>query len=260
MTSAERRRSHRIGLTIAVRVQGFLVGGKPWDEVTQTDEVSGSGASVVLKHPVELGQILYMTLALPKRLRQHDLDETTYRVYTLVRGISHRPEDSRVGVMFFGKVPPRGFDERPWARFLLPSDSSPPEAPPEAARPEAPPTPPFPLRVGRGDTPPLSRDPVAERRAQPRVQVFVNFTIQQVDEWGVVLQEELTVADNVSKGGAHVLTSLAFAKGDVVLLQEASGDFATRAEICRIVVGADAITRLHLKFLVQEAPDRLLRA
>lgn len=262
MTSGERRRSHRIGLSIAVRVQGFLVGGKPWEEISQTDEVSGSGASMALRHAVELGQILYMTLALPKRLRQYDLDDTAYRVYALVRGISHRAEDCRVGVMFFGKVPPRGFHERPWARFLLPSDGSPTadHSDGSSASTAAPPAPSFPLRVGRGDTPPLSRDPVAERRAQPRVQVFVNFTIQQVDEWGVVLQEELTVADNVSKGGAHLLTTLTFAKSDVVLLQEASGDFATRAEVCRVVSGADGIARLHLKFLVQEAPDRLLRA
>ena len=39
-----------------------------------------------------------------------------------------------------------------------------------------------------------------ERRQHPRLNLFVNFTLQQVDEWGVVLQEELTVADNVSKG------------------------------------------------------------
>jgi hypothetical protein len=88
----------------------------------------------------------------------------------------------------------------------------------------------------------------------------VNFTIQQVDEWGAVLQEELTVADNVSKGGAHVLTTLTFGKGDVVLLQEANGDFATRAQVRRVASGEDGITRLHLKFLVREAPDRLLRA
>jgi len=59
----------------------------------------------------------------------------------------------------------------------------------------------------------------------------VNFTLQLVDEWGAVLQEELTVADNVARGGARVMTSLAFTVGDILLLQEAGGGFATRAEV-----------------------------
>jgi hypothetical protein len=90
--------------------------------------------------------------------------------------------------------------------------------------------------------------------------LFLNFTLQQVDEWGVVLQEELTVADSLSRGGAHVMTSLGFTKGDVILLQEAGGGFATRAEVREVQEGADGIARLHLKFLDRPAPDRLLKA
>ncbi len=124
MSSAERRRNYRMGMAVAVRVQGYVPGGAHWDELTQTYDVSTGGASFTLKRSVELGQVLYLTLALPKRLRQYDLGEAVYRVYTLVRGISHRTDQYRVGVMFFGKFPPRGFQKTPWARFLLPSDSA----------------------------------------------------------------------------------------------------------------------------------------
>jgi hypothetical protein len=89
--------------------------------------------------------------------------------------------------------------------------------------------------------------------------VFVNFTIQLVDEWGAVLQEELTVADNVSRGGARVMTTLSFQKGDVVLLQEAGGGFATRAEVRGVSKAQPTIERLHLQFIDRQAPDRLLR-
>ena len=99
----------------------------------------------------------------------------------------------------------------------------------------------------------------AERRAHPRFQLFLNFTMQQVDEWGAVLQEELTVAESLSKGGAQVKTSLEFMKGDVILLQEAGGGFATRAEVRAIQAGPDGIARLHLKFLDRPAPERLLK-
>lgn len=87
----------------------------------------------------------------------------------------------------------------------------------------------------------------------------MNFTLQLVDEWGAVLQEELTVADNVARGGARVMTSLSFRVGDVILLQEAGGGFATRAEVRGVTRVQTSIDRLHLRFVDRQAPDRLLR-
>jgi len=104
-----------------------------------------------------------------------------------------------------------------------------------------------------------SREVPSDRRGTPRVELFVNFTIQQVDEWGAVLQEELTVADNVGQGGARVMTTLRFQIGDVILLQEAGGGFATRAEVRGVTQTHPAAERLHLRFIDREAPERLLR-
>jgi hypothetical protein len=201
--------------------------------------------------------------------------------------------------MFFGKYPPRGFHDRPGARYLLPSDSQdstalPAEAgpPPELPKTEWPKPPPEasgswnaapadPLArpvweaasvpEPRPGVPPVpepggpavefhpSREVPDDRRGTPRVELFVNFTIQQVDEWGAVLQEELTVADNVGQGGARVMTTLSFQTGDVILLQEAGGGFATRAEVRGITQTHPAAERLHLQFLDRKAPERLLR-
>jgi hypothetical protein len=369
--SAERRKNARLGLAIPVRVQGYRGDGSTWEEFTTTDDVSLGGSCFALSHEVELGQILFLSLALPRRLRQFDLQDATYRIYTLARSVRRRPDQPRVGVMFFGKYPPRGFHDRPGARYLLPSDapsgtpaptaSEPPpaEPPPHEPTPEAPgeaadatgetsrgpgaeshpepaaqpgllddvaaarqatpgpPETPEPLSgssedpdepesssrpleslaeslnwAPRTDDPPApraanwgtqaaseprpgippppaadaptvefhpSREVPQDRRSFPRMELFVNFTIQQVDEWGAVLQEELTVADNVGRGGARVMTTLVFGEGSVILLQEAGGGFATRAEvrgITRIQPGTD---RLHLRFVDREAPERLLR-
>jgi hypothetical protein len=333
----ERRKNLRQNLAIPVRVQGFLADGTTWEELTTTVDVSAGGACFSLGHEAELGQVLLLSLPLPKRLRQYDLNDVTYRVYTLVRGVRRRADLPRVGVMFFGKNPPRHFHERPAARYLLPSDSivnapapqglragdtpfagtpaagtaaaatdtapddapspdtlvgGPSEAdqPPEGGsrRPLHPP-PPLPDDSGRTYTPPAmtapstipkgragvppapvpgapvpefqpSREVPEDRRQAPRVQLFVNFTIQLVDEWGVVLQEELTVADNVSKGGARVMTSLGFQVGEILLLQEAGGGFATRAEVRGITKMQPTVDRLHLRFLDRQAPERLLRS
>jgi len=307
MSGAERRRNLRTAMAIAVRVEGYLPGGATWDEVTQTDDVSTGGTSFILKRNVELGHVLHLALALPKRLRQYDLDEAVYRIYCLVRGITRRTDECRVGVMFFGKFPPRGFQKTPWARFLLPSDSGTLAVARGAAEPGPSEDPPGPAGAPLADGPPadgpptgaaedgeiwetvelsssvwsttppsegmappaftpLDEDPpppvagkADERRSHPRIQLFLNFTMQEVDEWGAVLQEELTVADNLSKGGAHVKTTLDFSEGDVVLLQEAGGGFATRAAVRAVVVGEDGVDRLHLQFLDRLAPERLLK-
>ncbi len=306
----ERRKNPRLGLAIPVRVQGFYADGTVWDEMSTTIDVSGGGACFPLSHEAELGQVLLLTLALPKRLRQFDISDSSYRVYTLVRGVRRRGDQPRVGVMFFGKHPPRGFHERPGARYLLPSDSivnapapqglrandmpysgtrapSPEElpldtlvgasgatgsfrsAPPDDSQSRY--TPP-PMTANstipkRQAFPLLAHGPVFQptaavpndRRRDARAEMFVNFTIQLVDEWGVVLQEELTVADNVGRGGARVMTTLSFQVGDIVILQEASGGFATRAEVRGISRAQPTIERLHLKFLDRQAPDRILR-
>jgi hypothetical protein len=311
----ERRKNPRLGLAIPARIQGFLADGSIWDEMTTTIDVSSGGACFPLSHAAELGQVLLLTLALPKRLRQFDLTEASYRVYTLVRGVRRRGEQPRVGVMFFGKQPPRGFHERPAARFLLPSDSIINAPPPQglrsgdapfggmptggtaahelpfegmvganAATGALPPLVPPPEDSGSRFTPPPmtaasthpksrvmvshpgngpafqpTSDVPNDRRDGARAEKFVNFTIQLVDEWGVVLQEELTVADNVGSGGARVMTTLSFQVGDIVLLQEAGGGFATRAEVRGISRAQPTIERLHLRFIDRQAPDRLLR-
>jgi len=346
MSTKERRKEMRVGLGLQVRVRGFLADGGAWEEITTTVDVSSGGACFPLNRGAELGQVLLLSLAMPKRLRQYDLNDATYRVYTLVRGVRRRADQPRVGVMFFGKYPPRGFYERPAARYLLPSDSivnapapqglragetpfsgtpaaSPAEAgsdldapsldtlvglppevdrpsggglPPEVGRPSGGGLPPEVDRPSGGDLPPEvaghtppvfiapitlpggrpggpatpvpgaptpefrpSREVPVDRRGAPRVDIFVNFTIQLVDEWGAVLQEELTVADNVAKGGARVMTSLGFQVGDVLLLQEAGGGFATRAEVRGITHAQPTVDRLHLRFLDRQAPARLMR-
>jgi hypothetical protein len=311
----ERRKNPRLGLAIPVRIQGFVADGTTWEEMTTTLDVSSGGACFALTRDAELGQVLLMALALPKRLRQFDLTDASYRVYTLVRSVRRRGEKPRVGVMFFGKYPPRGFHERPAARYLLPSDSvvnapapqglrageTPYEETPAVSTTGLPEDPPLDTLVGGGSgpiprmapddsasryTPPPMTAPSTipksragslpplgatgpafqatsavpkDRRSHPRTDLFVNFTIQLVDEWGVVLQEELTVADNISRGGARVMTTLTFQVGDIVLLQEASGGFATRAQVRGISSAQPSIDRLHLQFIDRQAPDRMLR-
>lgn len=261
--SKERRRSLRFPVALPVHVKGWLNDGTAWEEDTSTDDVSEGGLSIPLGCEVRLGQALQVRLPLPKRLRSYDRELPEFETFTLVRRINRGGETSRVGVMFFGKQPPRGFIDRPWARYLLPSD--PPDSMDDA--PEGPATQPFVAAFGAaaGGWEPLSPGPSGEhpaperdRRRWPRLPSLQSFTLELQDEWGVVLKEELTVAVDISKGGACLRSAMDFRAGEVLLVQEAGGDFGTRATVHAVTGTPKDATLLHVEFLDRQAPGRLL--
>jgi hypothetical protein len=213
-----------MSLIVPVQVKGFDADGSSWDEMTMLGDTSFGGASFALRHSVAPGQALHLGLPLPKRFRHYDLAETSYHVWALVRNVSSLAGRPRVGVYFLGKKPPHGFEANPAGRYLLPSDP-PPEAP--------------------------------DRRRFARLNTILNLKLVRADCGGAAPGEELTIAENLGRWGACVLTSLPLAKGEQVDLVEVGGDFHTTAEIRSIYIGQDRIPRLNLKFLSQ-APDRLV--
>jgi hypothetical protein len=213
-------------VSLPVRVQGRTPDGAPWEEMTISADASHGGTSFRVRHPLALGQVLLLSLPLPKSFRRYDLSEPSYRVYGLVRDLL--PGDpGRVGVMFLGKHPPRDWGENPAGRYLLASD------PPPASR--------------------------KERRQRQRLDVTVNFRIRRTEQPGAS-QEELTIAENIGKGGARVLTSMPVAKGEILEVEELGGSFRTRAEIRNVYIGSDKVPRLNLRFLDAETPDRIVSA
>jgi hypothetical protein len=220
----ERRSEVRLDLRIPVRVQGYDEDGRSWEEMTATHDTSFGGIAFTLKHAVVPGQGLHLTVPLPKQFRRHDLMDPTYRVYAIVRSVAHRARTVRVGALFLGKQPPGDWEERGGvSRYRLPEDP----------------------RPGRG-----------ERRQFPRFGVFVGLLIRRLDGSG---QEERTVTENVGRGGARVMTSMAVGKGELLMVEEADPrGFRTRAEIREISIGRDGIPRLNLRFLDAAATDRLV--
>jgi len=87
----------------------------------------------------------------------------------------------------------------------------------------------------------------------------VNFVLRRVGTLGTMLQEERTIAENVGRGGARVMTTMtSLAPGDIVQLEEVGGPYKTRAEVRGAYVGKDGIRRLNLRFLDSPAPDYLV--
>jgi hypothetical protein len=222
-----RRQDARMSLPLPVRVQGFKADGSAWEEMSTVENVSASGAAFQVRHLVTKGHVFVISLPLPKRFRRYDLNEASYRTYALVRHVESNPTGFRVGVMFLGKTPPRGFEKNVGGLYFLPSD-------------------PPPVTSGK------------DRRRWQRIDIFVNLRLTRLSPQGDGPQEERTIAENISRGGARVLTSMAVGKGEVLMLEELDGAFRTRAEVRNLYIGPDSIPRLNLQFLDGEAPERLV--
>jgi len=209
-------------MRLPVRVQGRDPDNTVWDEITTTEDANPNGVGLRLRHPTQVGQVLHLSLPFPKRLRQYDLNDHSYRVYALVRNIIPGTPAARLGLMLLGRQPPRGTESLPSGLFLMPNDPRP-----------------------------------VERRKFDRKVVTLAIRLQGNYAVGGVVREERTVAENLGKWGAQVKTSLPVAKGDVVLVEEAGG-FKTRAEIRNVSIGPDGCPRLNLLFLDEQTPERLL--
>jgi len=121
-----------------------------------------------------------------------------------------------------------------------------------APPPAAPPASVAPAAARQADAP--------DRRTQNRLEIHLNMFLCRLDSTGEILHRERTVADNLSRHGARVMTSVPdLAPGDEVMLKEAGGDFETKAVVRHAYVGPDHIPRVGLQFLGGIAPDRLVQ-
>ena len=133
------------------------------------------------------------------------------------------------GVMFVGRVPPKGYEAKPGGRYRLPDD-------------------------------PLAGTaaPRGERRHHERLQIFVNLRLRRLGTSGTM--EEQTVTENVCRGGARVFTTLPVSAGEALSVADLDDRVATEAVVRHVFVGPDRVTRLNLHFPDLAGFDRLLQA
>jgi hypothetical protein len=223
-----------MGMNVTVRVLGHDPDGTPWEEMSATDDASYGGASFTLRHSHGVGQVLLISAPLPRNFRRYDLAETSYKTYALIRN-SRTTESGNhvVGVMFLGRVPPKGFEAKPGGRYRLPTDPRAAAAPAAAA-------------------------PPGERRRHERLQLFVNLRLRRMGVSGSM--EEQTVTENVSRGGARVFTTLPIARGETLTVTDLEDSVAAEAVVRNVYVGPDRVTRLNLQFTDTRGFEHLLLA
>jgi len=221
MQIEEHRHQPRRIIQLPIKVGGTDAGGKAWQTMSSTVDVSPGGTGLLLlDNQTFKGNVLHVSLPLPKNWRNHDLMEPSYRVFALVRYVT---KHKRVGVKFLGRHPPQGFLQKPGGVYLLPED-------------------PKPFQV---------------RRLTPRYDLMATVVIYRDDPWTGAVQTETTITDNLSRGGALVRTTLPIMKGERIEISTPEADLHTAAEVVGLRIGKDNIPRLGLRFLDEDAGQQV---
>ena len=115
---SNRRRYHRLRLSVPTYVTGYDRATGKWTEVAHTLDVSVGGVALQLAQGMKEGTVLHLILPMPTKLRRHGHSDPTYQVYAIVRRTELTPDNKQiVGLEFLGGSPPPGYLEKPWAKF-----------------------------------------------------------------------------------------------------------------------------------------------
>ena len=119
---SERRRERRARSARSSSTRPTTPTAPPSRTARRLCDASTRGASFLIDQRLDPGRVLHLAAPLPRRFRTFDEGTPSYFVYALVRHVEPVDERWRVGVMFFGKQPPKGFDAHPGALYFMPGD------------------------------------------------------------------------------------------------------------------------------------------
>jgi len=218
-SSDNRRRCGRMKLSIPARVTGHDQAKGKWHEMTETIDVSRTGARLRLHRRVKPGTVIFLTLPMPTKLRAHGLAEQSYNVYALIRVVDPPSNGSReVGVEFLGEHPPAGFIEKPWAIYRA------------------------------------RRKGANERRRHRREESNEAVVIEYLDETGQPIGRDEARTENIGRRGVRVVGTTSPLEFDVIRIGFERLHFFTLATLRDRYRGKDGLERLCLQLVEKEWP------
>ena len=219
-------------------VKGKGKGDRQWREVADLISVSATGSSFNLARRCEPGTLVSLMVPLPAYLRCYDHDKEFYRVWGLIQHCEPMSAKStssfHVGVAFIGKEPPVSYKANPRQHYRISGVN-------EDGM----------WQVTESKTP-------FKKRAEVRFWRSIELYLALIDTKSGLAGGERTVAENVSRSGAAVFTTMDVGVGDRVKFISAEYDFSGLAVVCNRQVGDDDRIRLHLKFVENTFPVEIL--
>ncbi len=223
-----------------VRVHCLETENLEWTEITRLIDVTPFGASFALKHPIEKGRLLHMTIPMPRQLRVFDHVEDQYRVWALVRHVKLLPSADggassfEVGVAFVGKHPPKSYVANPAKRYELGN-------------------------AGAGNLREIqdwdsTEVAISDKRTTTRHNIPVDIIIETLNDRGEVDQSERTVTENISHKGAALYTTIDLRTGRFIRLTSEQFKITVHAAVRGHSVGPSGVSRVHVEFIDREWP------
>jgi len=229
-----RRQVERFVMSLPVRVEAHDIQNKIWRELTHLETVSYRGAGFYLSRVFGVGQLVLLTLPLPKELRRYDFDEEQYAIWGIVRHCHRKLRGNssvyHVGVAFIGPQPPYSYRKNPQTSYQF-----------------------FQVRDdGLWEVCEDARTP--STRAQLRYNISVEIFLAVYDAQDTVVAHEKTVTENISASGISVFSQLPLNTGDAVKVIKQDGGFSATAVVRHRRIGDDNLPRLHLEFVDARFP------
>lgn len=214
-----RRRGERFKLSIPVYVTTHdRITGKS-REMANTVDVSRFGVAIQMRSRIPQGTVLYLTLPLPVKLRNHGYADHSYNVYAIVRRVQPPKGGLRVvGVEFLGEHPPAGYLEQPWGTFQT------------------------------------TKWLGVNRRREPRQKRTESVGIEYLDAAMKPLQSEVAVTEDVSHSGMRVVVTSVPTEFDFMRVTNLAKNSSSLAAVCNRFVGKDGFERLCLYFIDTKCP------
>ena len=208
-----------------------------WKEDTTLINFSRVGASFYVGHQCRVGQLVSLLFPMPKHLRFYDQDEINYRVWGLVQhcsGISSEETADKyhIGVAFVGKTAPSSYYQNPQQTYRICGITE------------------------NGFWKITENEKPFVIRKDSRFPVSVEVTIQILNEEEAVIAEEKALTENISFGGAAVLSNLSVEAGNSVIFNCEKYAFSSPALVRHKSFnemisedGEEKHSKLHLEFI-----------
>lgn len=214
-----RRRCERLRLKVPVHITGYDRRAGKWSEMAETIDVSRTGINLRMKHKVRHGNIFFLTLPMPVKLRSHGFSDPGYKVYAVVRRVEPPRQGGRViGLEFMGEHPPAGYLDKPWAIFRTKKWGG------------------------------------VERRRASRVDRAEAIRLEYFsDSLHSVMREEART-ENIGRHGLRVAVKAAPPEFDLIRVTCPARRFESYAALRNRYLGKDGMERLCLQFIDHEWP------
>jgi hypothetical protein len=232
------RRIQRVSLALPVRVESKVNRTYAWDEVTRLNDVSAFGAGFNLRRPLKRGRLVQMTIPLPRQLRCYDYMEPQYKVWALVRRCipvsnTNAEETYAIGVAFIGRNPPSSYIHDPAKLYDITEINSQNL-----------------WHIVEADENPDEAELSKENRRHTRFAIPVGIVLETMDgEERITTGSEMTITENISLGGAAIMTTLETEVGAFVRVKSDQYNVSIISIVRGKRIGKDGVTRLHVEFI-----------